>query len=144
MFTPDELLHVGRPSIGDRDAFMARVNSILDSKRLSNNGPFVREFEQRLAEILGVGNVVATCNATTAIQLASHSLGLTGEVIVPSYTFIATVHALQWLGLTPVFADIDPVSHNIDPRLIESLITPRTSGIVGVHLWGRGCDTTAI
>ncbi len=144
MLSADEILHVGRPSIGNREAFLARVNAMLDSKRLSNNGPLVREFEARLAEIVGVANVVATCNATMAIQLASGALGFTGEVIVPSYTFIATVHALHWLGLTPVFADIDPASHNIAPGLVESLITDRTSAIVGVHLWGRGCDTTAL
>jgi dTDP-4-amino-4,6-dideoxygalactose transaminase len=141
---PDEVLHVGRPSIGDRGAFLSRVNVMLDNKWLSNNGPFVQEFELRLAEALGVPHVIATCNATAAIQVASRALGLSGEVIVPSFTFIATVHALHWLGLTPVFADIDPVSHNIDPLELQSLITPQTSAIVGVHLWGRGCDVTAI
>jgi len=85
MLSADEILHVGRPSIGNREAFLARVNAMLDSKRLSNNGPLVREFEARLAEIVGVANVVATCNATMAIQLASGALGFTGEVIVPSY-----------------------------------------------------------
>jgi dTDP-4-amino-4,6-dideoxygalactose transaminase len=137
-------LHVGRPNIGDREAFLARVNEMLDRQWLSNNGPLVQEFEQRLAQIVGVRHAIATCNATVAIQLAIHALGLAGEVIVPSYTFIATAHALQWQGITPVFADISPHTHNIDPDLIESLITPRTAGIIGVHLWGRGCDTAAI
>jgi dTDP-4-amino-4,6-dideoxygalactose transaminase len=141
---PNEVLYVGRPSIGDREAFLSRVKVMLDNKWLSNNGPFVREFELQLADALGVPHVIATCNATAAIQVASRALGLSGEVIVPSFTFIATVHALHWMGLTPVFADIDPVSHNIAPLELESLITPRTSAIVGVHLWGRGCDTTAI
>lgn len=145
MTAPEEPpLYVGRPSLGERAAFLARVNSMLDRRWLSNNGPFVQEFEQRIAETVGAPHVIATCNATTAIQLASRALGLTGEVIVPSYTFIATVHALCWLGLTPVFADIDPHTHNIDPSQVESLITPRTSAVVGVHLWGRGCDTAAI
>jgi dTDP-4-amino-4,6-dideoxygalactose transaminase len=67
-----------------------------------------------------------------------------GEVILPSYTFVATAHALQWQGITPVFADMDPSTHNIDPAKIEALITPRTTGIVGVHVWGRACHTEAI
>jgi dTDP-4-amino-4,6-dideoxygalactose transaminase len=140
----DDPLYVGRPNIGDRDAFLARVNEMLDRQWLSNNGPFVQEFEKRLARIVGVRNAIATCNATSAIELASRALGLAGEVIIPSYTFIATAHALQWQGITPVFADISPLTHNIDPDVIESLITPRTTGIIGVHLWGRGCDTAAI
>jgi dTDP-4-amino-4,6-dideoxygalactose transaminase len=140
----NKTLHVGRPNIGDREAFLARVNEMLDRQWLSNNGPLVQEFEQRLAQIVGVRHAIATCNATTAIQLASRALGLAGEVIIPSYTFIATAHALQWQGITPVFADISPHTHNIDPDIIESLITPHTTGIIGVHLWGRGCDTVAI
>lgn len=83
-------------------------------------------------------------NATTALEISARALGLTNEVILPSYTFIATAHALQWQGITPVFADIDPATHNIDPARIERLITPRTTGIVGVHVWGRGCETEAI
>ena len=139
-----EILHVGLPNIGDRDSFIARVNEILDRNWLSNNGPVVKEFEQRVASILKVKHVIATCNATIALQIACRALELHGEVIIPSYTFIATAHALQWQGITPVFCDIDPTTHNIDPSKIECLITPRTTGIVGVHLWGRGCDTVQI
>lgn len=104
----------------------------------------VQTFEKQVAKILGVRHSVAMCNATAGIEIACHAMGLRGEVILPSYTFIATAHALQWQGITPVFCDIDPVTHNIDPRKIESLITSRTTGIIGVHLWGRGCDTEAI
>src|SRR5437867_12657257 len=81
------------------------------------------------------------CNATVALEIAIRALDLTGEVILPSYTFIATAHAVQRQGIVPVFADIDPRTHNIDPAAIERLITPRTTGIIGVHLWGRACDT---
>jgi dTDP-4-amino-4,6-dideoxygalactose transaminase len=137
-------LHVGRPNIGDHDAFLRRVEQMLQRRWLSNDGPMVREFEQRIAGFLGVRNVVAVCNATVGIELASKALGLVGEVIVPSYTFVATAHALQWQGITPVFADMDPATHNIDPEKIEALITPKTSGIVGVHVWGRSCDTKTI
>jgi dTDP-4-amino-4,6-dideoxygalactose transaminase len=79
-----------------------------------------------------------------ALEIASRALNLHGEVIVPSYTFIATAHALQWQEITPVFCDMDPATHNIDPAKIERLITPKTTGILGVHVWGRGCDTEAI
>lgn len=131
-------LHVGRPNIGDRAAFMARVEGILDSQWLTNNGPLVQELEARIARKLGVRHCVAMCNGTIALEIAIRALGLTGEVIVPSWTFIATVHALHWQGITPVFADIDPITHNLDPAAVRQMITPRTTGIIGVHLWGRG------
>jgi dTDP-4-amino-4,6-dideoxygalactose transaminase len=137
-------LHVGRPNIVDRAAFLQRVNDMLDRRWLTNDGPLVREFEHRIAEYVGVRNCIAICNATAAIELAARALNLTGEVIVPAYTFVATAHALQWQGLTPVFADMDPATHNIDPASIERLLTPRTSAILGVHVWGRACDTDAI
>jgi dTDP-4-amino-4,6-dideoxygalactose transaminase len=136
--------YVGRPNLGKRARFLERVNKILDSRCLSNLGPMLLEFEKRVAEILHVQHAVATCNATAAIEIASRALNLTGEVIVPSYTFVATAHALQWQGITPIFADIDKNTHNIDPSKIEGLITKKTSGIVGVHVWGRACDTEAI
>ena len=84
------------------------------------------------------------CNATVALEIAIRALGLRGEVIVPSYTFVATAHALQWQEITPLFADMDPGTHNIAPAAIERLITPRTSAIIGVHVWGRACDAEAI
>lgn len=130
-------LHVGRPNIGDRDAFLQRVGQILDNQWLTNNGPMVQEFEQRIAQFLGVKHCVAMCNGTIALEIAIRALGLEGEVIVPSWTFVATAHALYWQGITPVFADIDPKTHNLDPDAVRRMITPRTSGIIGVHLWGR-------
>jgi dTDP-4-amino-4,6-dideoxygalactose transaminase len=133
----DEPLHVGRPNIGNRDAFMQRVGQILDNQWLTNNGPTVQEFEQRIADYLGVKHCVAMCNGTIALEIAIRALGLTGEVIVPSWTFVATAHALYWQGITPVFADIDPATHNLDPNAVRRMITPRTTGIIGVHLWGR-------
>lgn len=131
-----EPLHVGRPNIGNREAFLANVSRILDNQWLTNNGPMVQEFERRIAERLGVKHCVAMCNGTIALEIAIRALGLTGEVIVPSWTFVATAHALYWQGITPVFADIDPATHNLDPAAVRRMITPRTSGIIGVHLWG--------
>ena len=139
-----EQLHVGRPNIGDRTRLLERFNNILDTKRLSNMGPLEREFEQRVAEMLGVKHCIAMCNATVALEIAIRALGLTGEVLVPSFTFIATAHALQWQQIVPVFCDVDPETHCLDPRSVEKMITPRTTGIVGVHLWGRGCDIDAL
>lgn len=132
-----EPLHVGRPNIGNRDAFLQRVGQILDNQWLTNNGPMVQEFEQHIAQRLGVKHCVAMCNATIALEIAIRALGLSGEVIVPSWTFVATAHALYWQGITPVFADIDAATHNLDPAAVRRMITPRTSGIIGVHLWGR-------
>ncbi|MGH8396979.1 MAG: DegT/DnrJ/EryC1/StrS family aminotransferase [Gammaproteobacteria bacterium] len=132
-----EPLHVGRPNIGDRATFLQKVNQVLDNYWLTNNGPMVQEFEKRIASYLGVKHCVAMCNGTIALEIAIRALGLEGEVIVPSWTFVATAHALYWQGITPVFADIDPVTHNLDPDAVCRMITPRTTGIIGVHLWGR-------
>ncbi len=134
-----DALHVGRPNVGDRARFLARVNDILENNWLTNAGPYVQEFERRVAEMLDVEHCVAICNATIALSLVTRALDLEGEVIMPSFTFVATAHALQWQRIRPVFCDVDPETHNIDPAQIESLITPRTSGILGVHLWGRAC-----
>lgn len=139
-----EPLHVGRPNIGNREAFLQRVNQILDNHWLTNNGPMVQEFEQRIAEFLGVKHCVAMCNGTIALEIAIRALGLSGEVIVPSWTFVATAHALYWQGITPVFADIDPATHNLDPDAVRRMITPRTTGIIGVHLWGRAAPVEAL
>lgn len=139
-----EPLHVGRPNVGDRAALLARINDLLDRRWLTNNGPFVQEFEQRIAEFLGVKHCVAMCNATIALEIAIRALGMQGEVIVPSFTFVATAHALQWQEITPVFCDVDPATHNLDPTKVEAMITPRTSGIIGVHVWGRPCAIDAV
>lgn len=133
-------LFVGRPNVGNREALLTRINDMLDRRWLSNNGRFVQEFEQQIANYLGVKHCIATCNGTLALELVIRALGLTGEVIIPSFTFIATAHALQWQEITPVFGDIDPETHTLDPQQIEKLITPRTSGIIGVHVWGQPCD----
>ena len=132
-----EPLHVGRPNIGDRDRLMERIGEILDRRWLTNDGPMVREFEATLSEILGVRHVIAMCNGTVALEIAIRAAGLRSEVIVSPFTFVATAHALQWQQITPVFCDVDPLTHNLDPRRVEEAITDRTSGILGVHLWGR-------
>ena len=134
-----EPLHVGRPNVKNRQRFIERVENILDSHWLTNNGPMVDEWESRLSDYLDVKHAVLTCNGTIALQVAAHALELEGEVIVPSFTFVATAHALSWLGIQPVFCDIDPQTYNIDPKCAEALITPKTTGIIGVHVFGRPC-----
>lgn len=111
---------------------------------MTNNGPYVQEFERRLAEFLGVKHCIAMCNATIALEIVIRALGIKGEVIVPSFTFVATAHALQWQEITPVFCDIDPKTHNLDPDRVEAQVTPRTTGIIGVHLWGRPSNVQAL
>jgi dTDP-4-amino-4,6-dideoxygalactose transaminase len=133
----DEALHVGRPNIGDRELFLKYANEIFDNRWLTNNGPMVQAFERRVAAHHGVKHCVTMCNGTIALEIAIRALGLKGEVIIPSYTFIATAHAVSWQGITPVFADIDPNTHNLDPEAARKMITPHTTGIIGVHLWGR-------
>lgn len=132
-------LHIGRPNIGDRQRLLTRINDMLDRKWLSNNGQYVQEFEQKICEKLGVKHAIVMCNATIALEITIRALEMTGEVIVPSFTFIATAHALQWQEITPVFCDVDPRTHNLDPRCVVKMITPRTTGIMGVHVWGRPC-----
>ncbi|MCU0856928.1 MAG: DegT/DnrJ/EryC1/StrS family aminotransferase [Pontiellaceae bacterium] len=135
---------MGCPNIGDRERFFAYANRMFDNRWLTNSGPLVQEFERELCRFLGVKHCIPVCNATVGLEIAIRALGMQGEVIVPSFTFIATAHALQWQGITPVFADIDPQTHTLDPRAVESCITSRTTGIVGVHLWGQPCDVDGL
>jgi dTDP-4-amino-4,6-dideoxygalactose transaminase len=132
-------LHVGRPNIGDRTRLLQRFNDMLDRRWLSNNGPFVQEFERAIEKYLGVRHAICVCNATIGLEIAIRAADLKGEVIVPAYTFVATAHALQWQEITPVFADMDPATHNLDPARVERHITPRTTAILGTHVWGRPC-----
>ena len=139
-----EPLHVGRPNIGNHAVFLERARQVLESQWLSNNGPMAQAFEREIARFLGVKHCIAMCNGTIALEIATRALEMHGEVIVPSYTFIATAHALQWQAITPIFADIDPLTHNLDPDAVRRMITPRTTGILGVHLWGRPAPVEAL
>lgn len=140
---PDPL-HVGRPNLGDRAAFLQRIEGVLDRDWLTNDGPLVRELEASISGLLDVDHCVAMCNGTVALEIAIRALGLVGEVIVPAFTFVASAHCLQWQEITPVFCDVDPVTHSLDPDAIEAMITPRTTGIMGVHLWGLPCNVDAL
>lgn len=135
---------VSTPMIPDRRIFQRHLDRILDTGRFSNDGPLVRELESRISDRLGVPECVLVANATVGLQLLIAALDLSGEVLVPSFTFVATPNALRWQGLKPVFCDIDVRTHNIDPQVCERLIGSATSAILGVHLWGRGCDPEAL
>jgi len=137
-------VHVGTPNLGNKTRFLERMEKLYQSRWLTNNGPFVQELESRIAEKLGVAHCIAMCNGTVALEIAIRACGLSGEVLVPSFTFIATAHALQWQQITPVFVDIREEDCTMDPEKLERLITPNTTGIIGVHLWGRPCQTEKI
>lgn len=133
----DQPIHVGRPNIGNKEEFLRYASDILDRHWLTNDGPLVQELEKRIADHHEVKHCIAMSSGTVALEIAIRALKLEGEVIIPSFTFVATAHALYWQGITPIFADIDPATHNLDPAAVRQMITPRTTGIIGVHLWGR-------
>jgi dTDP-4-amino-4,6-dideoxygalactose transaminase/glycosyltransferase involved in cell wall biosynthesis len=141
---PATKLHVGLPNMPDERAYLQRVQDLLAPRPVTNGGPLVQQFERKICDTLGVPHAVAVCNGTLGLQIAAKALGLRGEVIMPSFTFVATAHAFEWIGLEPVFVDIGPATHNIDPVKIAHAVTPRTSAVVGVHAWGTPCDTAAI
>jgi len=135
---------VGKPNILGEEEFFKEVKKIFKSRWLTNDGKYVRKFENEVAHFLNVKHAIAVCNGTVGLEIAAKACGLKRKVIVPSFTFIATAHALKWIGLEPIFCDIDPFTHNIDPLEVEKLITPEVTGIVGVHLWGRPCAINAL
>ncbi|CAM3350503.1 DegT/DnrJ/EryC1/StrS family aminotransferase [Kibdelosporangium persicum] len=134
-------LHVGRPNVPDERKVMERIQQAIDRRWLTSFGPLVKQFEHDLALTAGVKHCIVTCNASIALQVLIRAGGLRGEVILPSFTFIATAHTLLWEGITPIFCDIDEDTGNIDPDHAARLITPKTTGIMGVHLWGHPAPT---
>lgn len=139
-----EPLHVGRPVVGDQALFLEHIESMLQRQMFTNNGPLLLKLESAVAAYLGVRHVVAVNNATIALMLAAEAMELKGEVIMPSFTFIATAHAMAWQGLRPVFVEVDKTNGLLDPAAVEAAITPHTSAILGVHLWGKACDVEAL
>lgn len=140
---PDSL-HVGRPNIMNREAVITLINQAMDRHWLSNDGPLVAEMENRFADFLQIKHCIAVANATLGLQLAAKALDVKGEVIIPSFTFIGTAHALAWIGLKVVFCDVLPENHTIDPKDVEAKISENTGAIVGVHLWGNASEIDAL
>lgn len=140
----DEPIYVTRPSLPPLEDFVSSLRQIWDNRILTNGGPFHEELERRLAEFLGVEYLTLFNNGTSALMIALKALSLEGAVITTPYTFVATSHSLVWNNLEPVFVDIDPDTWNMDPVRIEEAITPETTAILGVHCYGRPCNTAAI
>ena len=137
-------LHVGQPNIPNRDTVTQHISECLDRKWLTNDGPLVRRFEETVARICGTAHCIATSNGTTGLQLAIKSLKLSGEIIVPAFTFVATPHAVACEGLRPVFCDVTSSNHVADVDSIARLVTKDTSAVLGVHLWGSDCRSSAL
>lgn len=130
---------VTRPTLEAFSAYVPLFRKTMTSGMLTTH-VHVREFEKKTARYLGVKHCVAVSSCTSGLMLALKGLGLRGEVIIPSFTFSASGHALIWNGLTPVFADINPRTYTIDPKSVQKLITPKTSAILATHVFGAVCD----
>jgi dTDP-4-amino-4,6-dideoxygalactose transaminase len=139
-----EIITVTSPLLPDLEEFHGYLKQIWDRKWITNNGDFHKKFEAALAEFLKVPYVSLFTNGTLPLITALQALRITGEVITTPYSFVATTHALWWNGIKPVFVDIDPKTGNISPDHIEAAITPRTTAIMPVHVYGKPCDTEAI
>jgi len=137
-------IFVTSPLLPPLEEFIPYLEKMWASKTLTNGGDFHQELEASLARYLGVEYVCLFSNGTLALLTALQALRVTGEVITTPYSFVATSHTLLWNGLTPVFADIDPITFNINPERIEELITPNTSAILPVHCYGIPCKTDKI
>lgn len=139
-----DIITVTSPLLPDLDEFNEYLKKIWDSKWITNNGQFHQQLEKALAEYLGVPYVSLFTNGTLPLITALQALRITGEVITTPYSFVATTHALWWNGIKPVFVDIDPSTGCMDPERIEAAITPRTTAILPVHVYGKPCDVDAI
>lgn len=139
-----DIITVTSPLLPDLEEFNAMLKEIWDSRWITNNGQFHKQLEKELAEYLGVPYVSLFTNGTLPLLTALQALRVTGEVITTPYSFVATTHCIWWSGCRPVFVDIDPATGNLDPEKIEAAITPKTTAIMPVHVYGKPCDTQRI
>ena len=137
-------VYVTRPALPPLDEYMEYLERIWESRILTNNGPFHQEFEKALADYLGVKYLSVFANGTLALVTSLQALGITGEVITTPFSFVATTHSLWWNNIKPVFVDIEPEYFTIDPERIEAAITPQTTAIMPVHVYGNPCRIEAI
>ncbi|WP_431822409.1 DegT/DnrJ/EryC1/StrS family aminotransferase [Burkholderia sp. F1] len=140
----EKLIPVTQPFLPPLDEFLPYLEKIWESKHVTNGGPFHAQLEEALCRYLGVEYLSLFSNGTLALITALQAMKVTGEVITTPFSFVATTHALHWNGIRPIFADIDPTSMNLDPAKIEAAITPRTTAILPVHVYGNPCDVEAI
>lgn len=138
------LITVTSPLLPSLEEFEPLLKDIWDRKWLTNNGYYHKQLEAALAEYLGVEYISLFTNGTLPLITALQAMRITGEVITTPYSFVATTHSIWWNGLTPVFVDVDPATGNLDPQKIEEAITPKTTAIMPVHVYGNPCDTEAI
>lgn len=139
-----DIIKVTSPLLPELGEFNEYLKKIWSSQWLTNNGHFHQELEKALAEYLKVPYISLFTNGTLPLVTALQALRITGEVITTPYSFVATTHALWWNGIKPVFVDIDPKTGDIDPNKIEAAITPKTTAILPVHVYGKPCDVDAI
>lgn len=137
-------IYVTQPSLPDLSEFMPYLEQIWENKILTNNGPFHQQLEKELANFLGVPYISLFVNGTLALVTALQVLRITGEVITTPYSFVATTHSLWWNNIKPVFVDIEPDFCNIDPEKMEAAITPKTTAILPVHVYGNPCKVERI
>lgn len=137
-------IYVTEPHLPPLEDFVPYLQQIWDRKILTNGGPFHQQLEQALCEYLGVKHLALFANGTIALVTALQVLRVEGEVITTPYSFVATAHSLLWNGIKPVFVDIDANTLNLDPACIEAAITPQTTAIMPVHVYGHPCDVQAI
>jgi dTDP-4-amino-4,6-dideoxygalactose transaminase len=137
-------IYVTQPSLPDLQEFIPYLEKIWDNKILTNNGPFHKQLEEALAKFMNVPYVALFANGTLALIAALQVLRISGEVITTPYSFVATAHSLWWNNIKPVFVDIEPEFCNLDPEKIESAITPKTTAIMPVHVYGNPCQVERI
>lgn len=140
----DKVITVTSPLLPKLDEFDALLKEIWNNKWITNNGSFHQRLEKELADYLKVPYVSLFTNGTLPLITALQAMRITGEVITTPYSFVATTHSLWWNGIKPVFVDIDPSTGNIDPEKIEAAITPKTTAIMPVHVYGKPCRTKEI
>lgn len=137
-------VYVTQPALPPLEEFTEYLRQIWDTKILTNNGPFHQQFEKELADYLGVKYISVFANGTLALVTALQALRITGEVITTPFSFVATTHSLWWNNIRPVFVDIEPEFFTLDPEKIEAAITPQTTAIMPVHVYGNPCKMDAI
>lgn len=133
-------VYVTQPFLPPLEEFTPYLQEIWDSKFLTNGGQFHQRLEAALAEYLGVKHLALFTNGTLGLVTALQALRVKGEVITTPYSFAATAHSILWNGLTPVFADVNPLTCNLDPEAVEAAITPQTTAIMPVHCYGTPCE----
>lgn len=138
------MINVSKTYLPDKQKYISYIDKIYENSWVTNNGPMVRELEQRLSEYLGVKNIVLVANGTVALEIAYRLLNLKNEVITTPFSFVATTSSLVSNGLKPIFADIDPYTFNLDHKNIEEKISDETSAIVPVHVFGNACEVEEI